>query len=178
LAQFGLPADMPRDRSSEDLPNNPFWLSQLPGGLPPKFDYCVVRSVAALILTLPHCDRGRVAVGLLRHRHQIGADPRVWRDHGGMGPRPPRACGTRIRCFAPTASLCLTRLMQRWGTKLRFVISIRTARYLIALSSVGERRLVTFSAAKIRPNCNDVWRTSCFFRRPSRINKSTTLRGG
>jgi hypothetical protein len=81
LAQFGLPADVPRDCSSEDLPNNPFWLSQLPGGLPPKFDYCVVRSVAAaLILTLLHCDRGRVAVGLLRHRHQIGADP----VYGGM----------------------------------------------------------------------------------------------
>ncbi len=78
MVRFGPLADAPRDCHSEDLSTNEFWLSQLPGGLPSKFDYRIVRSIAAaktLILTLPHCDRGQAAVGLFHHRRLIGHDP-------------------------------------------------------------------------------------------------------
>jgi hypothetical protein len=53
------------------------WLADLSGGLPPNFDYRVVRSLAdakALIFMLPNCDRGQAAVGLHRSRHSIGTD--------------------------------------------------------------------------------------------------------
>jgi hypothetical protein len=70
LPQAILPYD-----SIESLSCSATWLKDLSGGLPPDFDYGVIRSVAdakALILVLPNCDRGQAAVGLHRNQHSIG----------------------------------------------------------------------------------------------------------
>jgi hypothetical protein len=52
------------------------WQRDLPGGLPPDFDYGLIKTIEdaeALIFILPTCDRGQAAIGLHGNRHSIGA---------------------------------------------------------------------------------------------------------
>jgi hypothetical protein len=70
-----LPQAIPPRDYIVSLSRSAIWLRDLSGGLPPDFDYGVIRSVAdakALILVLPNCDRGQAAVGLHRNRLSIG----------------------------------------------------------------------------------------------------------
>jgi hypothetical protein len=59
-------------------PRNRSWLDNLPYGLPPDFDYSIVKTASdaeSLMCALPNRDRGKAAVGLYEHLHQIGRRP-------------------------------------------------------------------------------------------------------
>jgi hypothetical protein len=57
--------------------SNSDWLRNLPFGLPPKFDYSLVRTAddaCSMMFTLPNADRGTAAVELYEARDVVGHD--------------------------------------------------------------------------------------------------------